>query len=344
MTVPLHRFQGFLLGCIASTVIILCLQAKHLFVTDMAYVEHGLVPINRRTQLSDGYDRSYLQSANRPPRMLVGVFTTVEEKNRRQKLRDYIFKNPSRMDSRLCSLDEFMQRNLPAECQVIYTFVVGANMNPKGPLTHTDKSQMPILVNPKYLPEVESDVTYLNIRENMNKGKTPTWFKYASKISSTFGENSIDYIAKLDSDTLISIPNLLDMLNYDLPTVPRNVYGGIVCDEKACGDPERCHKILQGKIYMTGQFYFISHDLASYISDDKLDRASISQYSEDVDLGMWVHSSNRILKMIVLNNKNVFWIHNTKDNEKIDQKYQDYFVKQRKFPMYTFWLKPKWWD
>lgn len=84
-------------------------------------------------------------------------------------------------------------------------------------------------------------------------------------------------------------------------------------------------------------------DLAQYISDDSLERKAISNYSEDVDFAMWVHSRNQILRLYILNNKNVFWIHNAKSNEKMDQRYNDYFVKQRKFPKYSFWLKPKWW-
>jgi len=279
--------------------------------------------------------------------MLLGIFTIMEEKEIRNKLREYIYRNPKRADPRLCSLPEFIQKQeegQPCECQVVYTFVIGANTGPNGQYIHRDDSKTPLIVNQQYIADFEPDVTYLNVHENMNKGKTPTWFKYANGLSRSFGENGFNYIGKLDSDTLISVPNLIHMINHDLPSEAKNVYGGIVCDEKACGDPERCHEILQGKVYMTGQFYFLSLDLASYVSDDALNRAAISSYSEDVDMGLWVHSSNQILKLVILNNKNVFWIHNVKNMDRLEEKYTDYFVRQRKFPMYTFWLKPKWWD
>lgn len=355
-----YEGKAFLLGCMVSTVIILVIQGSYDIIYGK-YSDHGAdhqylsSSSNRQLQMvNNGYPENNQLNNNKPNTILLGIFSTVEEKERREKLRNYIFRNPARADPRLCSLNEFLSKqgggnnnnnNIPGlfECQVAYTFVVGANTNPQGPYVHTDSSQMHILVGDQYIQDKEPDVVYLNIKENMNRGKTPTWFKYASGLAMNAGA-IFDYVAKLDSDTLLSVPNLIHMLNHDLPSQPKNVYGGIVCDETACGDPKLCHEVLQGKVYMTGQFYFLSVDLAAYISSDKLNRDSISAYSEDVNVGMWVHSSNRILKLVILNNKNVFWIHNTKEDDRIDEKYNDYFVQLRKFPLYSFWLRPKWWD
>ena len=367
----IHPFFAFFTGCIVSSAFFLIMQRG---ISTSNFDDHQNIyhydnhPQDSSVDKEDGqrmlqfvnnrYNTESLTQASKekPIRMLLGIFTTIEEVERRQKLRDYIFKNPTRADPRLCSLNEFLMDNNDLnnfhsdispryqQCQIIYTFIVGANTSRNAPLYHTHASNMPILVSKTYIPNVEPDVVYLNIKENMNRGKTPTWFKYATMFNDSLDNYVFDYIAKIDSDVLLSIPNLLDMINNNLPREPKNVYGGILCDERACGDPKRCFKVLQGKVYMTGQFYFLSHDLARYISNDKLDRAGISLYSEDVDLAMWVHSSKRILNLIILNNKNVFWVHNAKELTKMDAKYNDYFVKQRKFPKYSFWLKPNWWD
>lgn len=360
----------FMLGCIVSSVFLMTVnhftelsnssipnnddnnkQHRFLFGLQGRYGNH-----HPQQVLYDNYQ------GGAPPRFLLGIFSTVEEKERRQKLREYIFRNPSRPDPRLCSLTEYLQweqDRIDNGCQVVYTFVVGAG-DDNGPANYRSSWGTPILVDHESLKnrnmDVEPDVTYLNIKENMNDGKTPAWFKFATSLNHRPSNNNnetpdgdtFQYVAKMDSDTLLSVPDLLHMLNGDLPRT--NAYGGILCDQAAAcmshtieQKLRTCVDVLHGRVYMTGQFYFVSADLASYASDDDLDRNAISSYSEDVDFGMWLHASNRILKLVVLNNKNVFWLHELKTHDKMDAKYTDYFARLRKFPMYSFWLKPNWW-
>ena len=48
----------------------------------------------------------------------------------------------------------------------------------------------------------EPDMTLLNIRENMNEGKSQTWMKYAATIAE---EYDLDYVAKCDADSLFHL-------------------------------------------------------------------------------------------------------------------------------------------
>jgi hypothetical protein len=96
-------------------------------------------------------------------------------------------------------------------CQLIYTFVVGANpygptnlvdyYNSSHPLTLTESdvvAQFPDLIlnsssvtSSGEMTMLEKDILYLNIKENMEEGKTPSWFHVANTLVE---EYEIDYI------------------------------------------------------------------------------------------------------------------------------------------------------
>lgn len=96
-------------------------------------------------------------------------------------------------------------------CRLVYAFVVGANPtgptnlvdysnNSSHPLTLTeadvvDQFQFPDLFNSSSIVSgefVEKDMIFLNIKENMEEGKTPSWFLVANTLVQ---EYEIDYIA-----------------------------------------------------------------------------------------------------------------------------------------------------
>lgn len=241
--VPKESLIAFFLGVVFSSVVFICLQnhQQRLEINSppttvtSSKSKHNMLSSSYYYSLPDGdrlleseYDERDMtvpmedQSQRRlqlpllshqnkgpvlkPTRFLLGIFTTIEEVARRKRLRQYIFQNPERGDERVCSLNDFLQweqDGRPNSCQVVYTFVLG--MNPNAPTIHLDSGGKPILF-PWDIPGREDDVTYLNIKENMNDGKTPTWFKYGAQLSPKYGPPTFDYIAKLDSDTLISLP------------------------------------------------------------------------------------------------------------------------------------------
>jgi hypothetical protein len=62
-----------------------------------------------------------------------------------------------------------------------------------------------------------NDGVFLNIIENMNHGKTPTFMNWASQLSQQHG---IPYIAKCDSDVFLRMDKMFELVRYELPPIP----------------------------------------------------------------------------------------------------------------------------
>jgi hypothetical protein len=141
---------------------------------------------------------------------------------------------------------------------------------------------------------------FLNIKENMNEGKTPTWFRYASTILAEEEGLHFDYIAKMDDDTLLFSGNWIDILERELPK-PRQVntdglvYGGKINSvlhswrDRSCSSGSFTQCPIIGPLWMTGPFYFLSHTLAAYTTSDVLDQAALAS-DEDVATATYVFS------------------------------------------------------
>jgi hypothetical protein len=191
------------------------------------------------------------------------------------------------------------------DCLLVYAFVMGA-MDPSNTTAPTDLLELEASEDSSNNREImmmmynvdrsgynnyERDVVYLNIRENMNDGKTVTWFKYASSVlPSTLG---IDLIAKVDSDTVVFPRLLLQELRETLENQhhirrpARRVYGG---SNQVVREGAKVH-------YMQGGFYFISRDVAQKITSKTCPRSEIVQRvvfdpgyrrSEDREMGHFV--------------------------------------------------------
>ena len=237
---------------------------------------------------------------------LLGIFSVMEDTKRRLLIRETMLKIPE--PEQLCSLQTFLASSTPdKKCQIIYTFVVGGN-----PYTGTEWSAsngVSRTMDASQMLKHEYDILYLNIKENMNDGKTESWFEYASSQLTT-----IDYISKLDSDTLVSIPQLLSYVN-NHPS-PRAVYGGFLNEYQACGGAgEMCDKI-RGKVYMSGQFYWMSQSLASYVSQIRHERTDFLRvHNEDMDMGFRVLSYPEPISLSACNGA-LFWKHPLKEDHK----------------------------
>jgi hypothetical protein len=113
------------------------------------------------------YQRRFLQQTQGPPaRFLMGIFT-VQDKTR---LRDAVRRTLNWYnDSRVCaigSIDGEMPPQPPDHCQIIYTFVMGANPNGTSQFFADSSSDLSILTTPpKTLKAGEpNDITFLNIK------------------------------------------------------------------------------------------------------------------------------------------------------------------------------------
>ncbi len=262
-------------------------------------------------------------ASNVPPfRMLLGIFSIANDagKERRDLIRRTYLSLPRFLENhgvstiplrhaRICSLDEYWRQSIPhhEQCQLLYTFVLGAAADPKAPVEYlTLEPDRPMTVNVSTLLDPEPDVTYLNIRENMNFGKTNTWFKYASNMLPE--SLQIDIIAKVDTDCLIRPNILLDEMEHRI--VPgRMVYGG-----------SEIHND-KGHHYMQGGFYFLSRYLAQLITLGRDDRWHIIlefmpfyrlQRPEDVETGQLVkHYGGDNVDRIDIQ-ENFAYVHNKK--------------------------------
>lgn len=258
--------------------------------------------------------RNLNESPSRPPlppsRILLGIFTTNRKEDfvRRKlirktylstykTLREVGLAHPDESSDRICSLADLMEKkgNTAKECLIVYTFVMGAwdrsNTTAVTDLTEFDDDAIPYVVDRSTTSQdYEHDVLYLNIRENMNFGKSETWFRYASTILPS-ADLGIDLIFKADSDTVVSprplLSDLESILSRERIKRPANeVYGGV-------HEVGRSNEVL----YMQGGFYFLSRDVASHITSKECLRKKIVQQSrfdrgfdrsEDADMGNFV--------------------------------------------------------
>jgi len=342
---PRWRFK-IIIACIAGVAFVFDLlgsfnHAKNLMsfrsLTSMD-MEYNSVDMNF-PMADTRFDEAMFHSQNGPPPekrsgpgddtvFLLGIFSTlkdVEESEARQRIRDtYLsYKN----DPRICSLKNYMmwkdaeaakvqtentgdEASSSSICKILYTFVIGGNENTEESHYRLNEDR-PITINAEDIEKAEEDSVYLNIKENISHNKTLAWFKYASEIAESYG---IDYISKLDSDTMVSIPHLMDYIITDLPPNPYavRVYGGSLYNHHP--------STKTGNLYAAGQFVFMSVDLADFVSSDDIDRASIAQgyrspakafEEEDVDVGTIVWSHPYPIKGIFMNQR-IVWIHRLK--------------------------------
>ncbi|PRP85280.1 hypothetical protein PROFUN_06882 [Planoprotostelium fungivorum] len=115
---------------------------------------------------------------------------------------------------------------------------------------------------------IYSDIITLPIEENMNLGKTYSYFSYMHE------HHSFDYVMKLDSDAILNLPRLLEVL----PITPEETYMGR-------------HAVKTN--FMLGYGYILSKDLVQFIA--KSSHAKKNQKGpEDQMLGKWLAKKKKI--------------------------------------------------
>ena len=250
---------------------------------------------------------------------LLGIFSmdSDKEKARRELIRQTMLAR-QKEDMRICSLKEYMDYatrtgSQTQDCISPYAFVVSAGGEDR-PTEHGNDDEEPIVLDPSTIPDAEDDCIYLNIKENMEDGKSVTYFKFGQSIAEQFG---IDYIGKTDSDSLIDMPLFLSFLMNDLAPAPynRRTYGG-----------QTWTNTEQLSIYATGQFYFMSADLAEYISvtmsHERRKELTSEKPTEDMDIGAFVFSHPRPIKFVSLS-QYTFWAHPLKSVKEWMTEYEE---------------------
>jgi Galactosyltransferase len=229
-------------------------------------------------------------------------------------------------DPRVCSLPEFKSKPLSERyvCELIYTFVIGAN--PKASPELVDNSRpfevtRPITGVSRDLNE--PDMTLLNIRENMNEGKSQTWMYYGATIAE---EYDLDYVAKCDADSIFHLHEFFHFAYKNMPPAPYNtmMYIGALRDKaywpKHTTDKERVQfESYFGMnydgvhLYIAGQLYILATDLAKFVGKEALaNNCSYCEGHEDHDISAMAFHSPEPIKMVVIGRSHRFWEHPVK--------------------------------
>ena len=252
----------------------------------------------------------------RPTRVIYGIMTydSISERKRRGLIRATFlkyFKNHlnrtivsdeeyNKKRDWICSLND-LDRGLlsePKKCRMAYAFVQGANPNGTSMLL-TFNDTYPISLPPPKVETVSdlkdhSDTVFLNIQENGKFGKSPTWFRYAIDVLERHGlMEDWDYIFKADTDNLLYTPWFFRYMDSRLPKKKKQlVYGGQPLDYKKCGgDNHDDCKDMIGPYFMQGGCYFLSTELARFISDEtSFDHQAVKLPHEDMTTGNFVYS------------------------------------------------------
>lgn len=254
------------------------------------------------------------------PTFLFGIPSVQSEMERRKAVREtYLsYYKESEEPNRVCSLVDLQNHKVPWEdCQIAYVFFLGGN--PHGPteLVKPNVSFPMTIPNPRNVTN-EEDVIYLNIKENLEDGKSQTWLKYAAMVIQD--EFPFDYIVKADSDTLVFTPSFLEFAEKRVPKRPNNIriYGGYAHGPTSCktgiNDTHSCPLPLVGGSYMGGAFYWMSLDLAEFVTSDAIDRSSLTIRHEDVDIGNFIFSHPKPITSIEVKGSRLL-IHRLRDGD-----------------------------
>ena len=215
-------------------------------------------------------------SKSATPRILIGIVSNANNhvgkqlRNRHRQLFELW------NETRLCPYKDFRKDPFgQSQCQILYTFVIGAhNSTSQEPPLLVDDSRpleldsIPLM--PRYKDVQQSDVTILNIQENMNQGKSPTFLYWAWKEATVHqSQHNIQYVVKCDSDAMIRHAFLLRMLHRELPWNPSRslVLGAFrhktTWENMTANEEYWKESFYNGMhLYLGGQFYMMSMDVA----------------------------------------------------------------------------------
>ena len=258
-------------------------------------------------------------------------------------------------DKTICSLHELLgNQTLIADerqCRIIYTFVIGGGprndiltlkngrgldlgsinktaktrclwQDPECGGTDVDKwtvdtPQFNTTIHLQEEMKMNKDITFLNISENHELGKTDTWFTYAAMLTKRQPNLGIRFTAKLDSDNFLDYYSLQSYMKQhkQLFRDKQYIYGGFVIYKAVCSgrgygfvckDPS-----FIAPLFMGGAFTYLSTPLAHhvYLNGTSLElKKKIWIPREDMQVGNMVFSDPSITVEIVQHNKHPFFL------------------------------------
>lgn len=191
-------------------------------------------------------------------RVVLGIFTTAREVDRRRQWRALLARDTSMnvagyVDVRHVELPDGRHEwhVPPVDCGLSFVFVMGRNKTTGA------------------MPELQEDdwrgLVVLNITENMNDGKSYAWWRW---VAANIG-GAAHAVSKQDSDTRLCPPRLFAFLRATLQDGNvRGTYIGNLVDFINCGRYEHCPR---GWVYASGGMHFLTTDLVAAITAQRFD-------------------------------------------------------------------------
>lgn len=159
--------------------------------------------------------------------------------------------------------------------------VVGARVDVKFVFCNLTKEDQKVLVALEIMRY--DDIIILDCHENMNKGKTYTYFSSLPQM--LLNESNVPYppyhyVMKGDDDAYFRLQSLADSL---MPLPRQDLYYGYVIP---------CHSMDPFVHYMSGMGYLVSWDIAEWLRDSDIPKKHL-EGPEDKVFGEWLREGRR---------------------------------------------------
>lgn len=157
---------------------------------------------------------------------------------------------------------------------------VGAQVDVKFVFCNLTKEDQKILVALEIMRY--DDIIILNCKENMNKGKTYTYFSSLPEIFNDTNKTytPYHYVMKADDDTYFRLNNLVESLK---PLPREDLYYGYVIP---------CPSMDPFVHYMSGMGYMVSWDIVEWIRDSEVPKNHM-EGPEDKVFGDWIREGHK---------------------------------------------------
>ncbi|XP_009631231.1 beta-1,3-galactosyltransferase pvg3-like [Nicotiana tomentosiformis] len=160
--------------------------------------------------------------------------------------------------------------------------IMGAKVDIKFVFCNLTKEDQKVLVALEIMRY--DDIIILNCQENMNKGKTYTYFSSLPELFSVSDDQPYyppyHYVMKADDDTYIRLESFVESLR---PLPREDLYYGYVIP---------CPSMDPFVHYMSGMGYLVSWDIAEWIRDSDIPKSHL-EGPEDKVFGEWLRDGHR---------------------------------------------------
>ncbi|CAN4084841.1 unnamed protein product [Withania somnifera] len=178
--------------------------------------------------------------------------------------------------------DQYQKRHFLRLIYGTQSPIMGAKIDIKFVFCNLTKEDQKVLVALEIMHY--DDIIILNCKENMNKGKTYSFFSSLPEVFSISDDHQYyppyHYVMKADDDTYIRLENFVESLR---PLPREDLYYGYVIP---------CPSMDSFVHYMSGMGYLVSWDIVEWIKDSDIPKNHL-EGPEDKVFGEWLREGHR---------------------------------------------------